>query len=99
MAAKTVRALVYGLMAKCVQLTRPKLVLPDGTYILKPKLPIWVSFGRSCNGTFGIFYSHLFYFTAKLYILWAFGTFSIFFSVLVCCSEKDLATLVQTDLG
>jgi hypothetical protein len=39
--------------------------LPDGIYIFKPKMPIWVNFGGSCNGRcwyilwpFGLFYGH-----------------------------------------
>jgi hypothetical protein len=39
----------------------------------------------------GIFYDHLVYFTAIGNILWSFG---IFFLVLVCCTKKNLATLV-----
>jgi hypothetical protein len=34
--------------------------LPDGTYIFKPKSPIWVNFGGSCNGS-------------CWFILWPFG--------------------------
>jgi hypothetical protein len=48
----------------------------------------------------GIFYGHLVYFTAPLvyfvtfwYILWLFG---VFFPFLVCCTKKNLATLVNT---
>jgi hypothetical protein len=36
--------------------------LPDGTYIIKPKIPIWVNFGGSCDGR-------------CWYILWSFGLF------------------------
>jgi hypothetical protein len=47
--------------------------LPDGTYIFKPESPIWVNFVGSCNGASCIFYGHVVYFTAILYILWSFG--------------------------
>jgi hypothetical protein len=40
---------------------------------------------------FGIFCGHLVYFVAIWYILWLFG---IFFPVLVCFTNKNLATLV-----
>jgi purine-cytosine permease-like protein len=57
--------------------------LPD---ILKPKIPIWVNFGVSCNGRcwyilwpFGLFYIHLVYYVAILYILWLFGIFLVYF--------------------
>jgi hypothetical protein len=43
--------------------------LPDGTYIFKPEIPIWVNFGGSCNGRC---WSILRLF---LYILWQFGIF------------------------
>jgi hypothetical protein len=40
--------------------------LPDAIGIFKPKIPIWVNFGASCNGKvcfipwpFGTFYGHL----------------------------------------
>jgi hypothetical protein len=64
------------------------------------KNPILVIFGRSCNRRcwsilrpFGIFYGHLRHFMAIRYIMWLFG---IFFIVLVCCTKKNLATLVST---
>jgi hypothetical protein len=45
----------------------------------------------------GIFYGHLVYFKAILYILWQLGKIggylpSIFFPVLVCCTKKNVAT-------
>jgi hypothetical protein len=56
--------------------------LPDGTYILVPKIPIWVYFGRPYSGKlwnilyqFGIFFCHLVHFMAVWYILWSFGIF------------------------
>jgi hypothetical protein len=51
-------------------------VLPDGMYIFRPKIPIWVNFGRSCNGRCWYFYVLFVYFAAKWYILCPFGTFS-----------------------
>jgi hypothetical protein len=39
------------------------------------------------------FYGHLVYFTTIWYILWPFGTL---FPLLVCCTKKNLATLLQT---
>jgi hypothetical protein len=63
----------------------------------KPKIPIWENFVVSCNGScwyilwpFGQFKVHLVHFVAIWYILWPFGIFS---SVLVCCTQKNLATL------
>jgi hypothetical protein len=47
----------------------------------------------------GIFYVHLVNFTAIGNILWPFGVFCghlvLFFPVLVCCTKKNLATLVD----
>jgi hypothetical protein len=71
------------------------------------KIPIWVNFegtwnGRCWyifrpfgifNGKVGIFYGTLVYFMAILYILWSSDIFS---PVLVCCSKKNLATLLHT---
>jgi hypothetical protein len=39
----------------------------------------------------GIFHGHLVDFPVTWHILWPFGTF---FPVLVCCSKKNLATLI-----
>jgi hypothetical protein len=57
-----------------------------------------VNFGGSCNGncwyilwTYGLFYGHWKYFVAIWYISWSVGIFS---PVLVCCSTKNLATLI-----
>jgi hypothetical protein len=51
----------------------------------------------------GIFYGHLVYsasiwyiFVAIWYILWSFG---VFIPILVCCTEKNLATLGLGTLG
>jgi hypothetical protein len=46
--------------------------LPDGTYIFKPKIPIWRVLEWK---KFVYFIAHLVYFTANWYILWAFGVF------------------------
>jgi hypothetical protein len=67
-------------------------------YIFKRKIQIWVNFRGSCNRRcwyilrpFGLFYGHLPYFVDIWYISWLFG---IYFPILVCCSDKNLATLV-----
>jgi hypothetical protein len=49
----------------------------------------------------GIFYGRVVHFTVFWYILWAFGIgilwqFGMFLPVLVFCSKKNLATLLQT---
>jgi hypothetical protein len=61
-------------------------------YIFEQKIQIYINFGGSCDGRcryilcrFGIFYGHLVYFLFILYI----------FLILVCCSEKNLATLLR----
>jgi hypothetical protein len=91
--------------------------LPDGAYIFKPKIPIWVNFVVSCNERCweilwpsGLFYCRFVYFMTVWYNLWSFwyiflvlvyfSGFGIFFwfwyifLVLVCCTKKNLATLV-----
>jgi hypothetical protein len=65
-------------------------------FVYKPKIPFCVNFGGSCNKKIGIFYDHLVYLRPLetfWHILWSFG---IFPPVLVCCSKKNLATLVAT---
>jgi hypothetical protein len=64
--------------------------------IFKPKISTWVNLGGYCNGRclyiiclFGLFWGHFVYFGAIWYISWPFGTFS---PVLVCCTNKNLAT-------
>jgi hypothetical protein len=66
----------------------------------QPKITIWVNFGGSSNGKcwyilwpFGLFYDHLVYFAYIWYIL---TTSGLFFPVLVCCTKKNLATLIST---
>jgi hypothetical protein len=51
-------------------------------FVFKPKIPIWINLGGSCNGKFwnilcpfGLFYGHLKYFMAIWYILRPFGIF------------------------
>jgi hypothetical protein len=71
--------------------------LPDGS-VFKPKIQIWVNFGGSCTGIFwhilwtlGPFYELSLYF-------WTFGIVSgnlVFFPVLVFCTKKNLATLIE----
>jgi hypothetical protein len=69
-------------------------------FIFKPKIQIWVNFGRSCNGRcfvflgpFWLFYGQMVHFMVIWYILLSFG---IFLPVLVYCTEKNLATLSVT---
>jgi hypothetical protein len=59
-------------------------------YLFKPKIPIWVTFGRSCNGScwyilwsFGRFTVYSVYFMVIYYFCAHFGIFS---QVLVCCT-------------
>jgi hypothetical protein len=59
-------------------------------YIFKPKIPIWVNFSASCKERCWPFYCHFVYFMAIWYV---FGSFWYIFPVLVCCAEKNLATL------
>jgi hypothetical protein len=71
-------------------------------YIFTPKIPVWVNFGRSCNGRcyyilwpLDIFYGQLVNFMTIWYVhcvvLW------YIYSVLVCCTKKNLAALVEQD--
>jgi hypothetical protein len=43
------------------------------------KVPIWVNFGRSCNGRWWYFCGNFVYFTAKWYFLLPLGTFLVIF--------------------
>jgi hypothetical protein len=68
-------------------------------YIFKRKIPIWVNFGGSCNGTswcilwpFGPLYNYLVYFRV---IWYTFGSFWHIFLVLVSCITKNLATPIR----
>jgi hypothetical protein len=70
--------------------------LPDGTYIFKPKIPLWVNIGGTCNGRFwfillpfGLLYCHLVYFTAIWSILCPFGTFDVFWYIFLFLNEKS----------
>jgi hypothetical protein len=48
----------------------PRFVLPDVCFF-KPKIPIWVNFGRPCNGRcLYYFYGYIIYVMAIWYILW-----------------------------
>jgi hypothetical protein len=75
-------------------------------YIFKPKIQIWVNFVvlqwqmlvycmafLSILQPFGKFYGHFVYFPQFWYISHSFGIFS---PVLVCCTQKNLATLTAT---
>jgi hypothetical protein len=48
----------------------------------------------------GLFYGHLVYFTTIWYILWSLGIFHVYlvhlFPIWVCCTKKNLATLMRT---
>jgi hypothetical protein len=44
---------------------------------------------------FHLFYGHLVYFVVISYILWPFGIFWYICPVLVCCTKKNLATLLR----
>jgi hypothetical protein len=73
--------------------------LPDGTYVFKPKIQIWVNFGGSCNGicwyilwTFGLFYGHLIYFMPIRNI---FMNFWYIFPRFGISTKKNLATLLM----
>jgi hypothetical protein len=76
-------------------LLRWKAGLPDGM-VFKPKIPIWVNFGRSCKEDVSIFWRHFVYITAKWYILWPLGKCR---GYLVYCFpvlyRKNLATLLE----
>jgi hypothetical protein len=56
-------------------------------YIFKPKIPIWVNFGRSCKRRCWYFYGHFVYFSAKLYVLWPFWPLDTFCGHLVYFSR------------
>jgi hypothetical protein len=65
-------------------------------YVFKPKFPISECLAMKDEGKC---YGHLVYFTAISYILWRFGnyvgmSFWYIIPVLVCCTKKNLATLV-----
>jgi hypothetical protein len=67
-------------------------------HIFKQKSPIWVNFGGYSNGRcwyiicpLGLFYVYLVYFVAIRYI---FVDIWYIFPVLVCCIDKNLATLL-----
>jgi hypothetical protein len=72
-------------------------------HIFKPKIQVLDKFWRVLQRKMlvyfcpiGIMCGHLVYFVAIGYILWLFG---IFFPVWVCCTKKNLATLLTTQRG
>jgi hypothetical protein len=69
--------------------------LPDG-FVFIPKMPIMVWFGRPWDKKFWLFYIWQFsvYFGIFIAICYFCGHFDIFFAILVCCTKKNLATLV-----
>jgi hypothetical protein len=46
----------------------------------------------------GKIYIHSVYFTAISYILWPYVVILVYFSVLVCCTKKNLATLKKSPI-
>jgi hypothetical protein len=73
-----------------------KAVLPDG--IFQTKNPDLGKFWKVLEWKVLVFYGYLAYFTAKWYMLWPCGKicgYLVFYSVLVCCTEKNLATLFE----
>jgi hypothetical protein len=71
-------------------------------HIFKPKIHILGKFSKVLLWKiyWYMYYSDFFYFTAIWYSLWPFGTFCgylvYFFLILVCCTNKNLATLLRT---
>jgi hypothetical protein len=47
--------------------------LPDGRYVFKPKIQVWVNFGGSCDGRSWYILWTLVHLTVFCYILWTFG--------------------------
>jgi cell division FtsZ-interacting protein ZapD len=47
-----------ALLNRNLHLLRSRAGLPDGTYVFKPKLHIWVNFEGLCHEKVGIFYGH-----------------------------------------
>jgi hypothetical protein len=74
-----------------------------GWHIFKPKIPIGVNFGGSCNGRcwytlwpFGLFCGHLVYIFCGHLLYFMVNRFN--FPVLVCCAKKNLATQIGSFL-
>jgi hypothetical protein len=67
----------------------PMAGLPDGIF-LNQKTKFGKILGGLAMKVVGIFYSNMFYFTATWPTLWP---FRIFCGYLVCCKNKNLATL------
>jgi hypothetical protein len=68
-------------------------------YIFKSKIPIWVNIGRSFHGRCCNILWHLVYFNAIFVFydhLVCFVVIRYIFPILVCCTKKNLATLVST---
>jgi hypothetical protein len=71
-----------------------------GWNIFKPKIAIWVNFGGYCNGRCWYICTAIWYILRQFGILY--GTlvylWVIFiFPVLVCCTEKNLATVIKNE--
>jgi hypothetical protein len=76
--------LLFSSVSACVRVARG--------YILETKIQIWVDFGGLALEDFGVFYGHL------IYIVYCYLEYFVviwyIFPVLVCCTKKNLATLV-----
>jgi hypothetical protein len=70
--------------------------LPDGMHISNQKSQFGSILEALAVEDVGTFYGHLVHFTFIRYSLWPFGVYilCIFFPVLVCCTKKNLATLI-----
>jgi hypothetical protein len=68
-------------------------------YICKPNNPIWVNFLRLWIEHFGIFWSFSIFYDPVVHILYCHLVYFVdiwyIFPILVCCTEKNLATLLQ----
>jgi hypothetical protein len=89
----------YGITLTLMCLCRYEPRLPDGSFSNQKSNFGYILEGLR-NENVVIFYSHLEYLTAIGFILWQSGKFSgqlvYFFRFLVCCTKKNLATLVRT---
>jgi uncharacterized membrane protein YiaA len=84
--------LLYGIIEPTKLFFSPSLGLPDGLFLNQnPNLgKFWRALELYILWPFGLFYVQLVYFMDIWFILWYVG---IFFTILVCCTEKNLATL------
>jgi hypothetical protein len=106
---KWIRSLTWWLFSSGFRFWSKNFVLGRVArwYIFKPKTPIWVNVWWVLQWEMLVYFTDLWYivrpigiFYAYLYSLWSFG---IWFPILICCTKKNLATLVlrrgpETDL-